>query len=278
MGKGIAREFKELHPDMFAAYKRICDRGALEPGKLWVWPASNHLILCFPTKKHWRNPSRLEWINAGLDKFVAVYKTLGVREISFPRLGCGNGGLDWNDVRPLMERHLSDLPIPVFIHDFTKNIGLPEHLEFVPEKLSHEELNRDDTFASFMSSLQRVVTLSDGSLVELSSKCPFDAAVTSTELVIESKVGKWLFETEELRGIWYRLRQGLVTADDAEWSKIGGGRPLLSILSLLPNVRPVEIQRGNKNSPEIAVELRPDVAGAAAAVTPVQRQVEMPWH
>ena len=70
----------------------------------------------FPTKKHWRKPSKLAYIDNGLKKFVDQYEERGIWEIAFPRLGCGNGGLDWADVAPLMEHHLKPLPIPVYIH------------------------------------------------------------------------------------------------------------------------------------------------------------------
>ena len=276
MGKGIAHEFKHRYPEMFTAYRKVCEKKLLEPGKLWVWPASDHLILNFPTKKHWRNPSRIEWIKSGLEKFVDTYKRLGIREISFPRLGCGNGGLDWMDVRPLMERCLSDLPIPVFIHDFTKDIGLPEHLEFVPRRIE-TTLIKDDTFGTFVESLEQVLELSSGSLVEIGSAAPFSAAIKAGELSITSSNGEWLFESDDLRGVWYRLRKGLVTAADAEWSRGGGGQPLISILSLLPDVRPVEIRRSGAPSTEIAAELKPTVA-RAAAIAHGKQQFELTWH
>lgn len=276
MGKGLAHDFKELYPEMFEGYKKICDKDLLKPGKLWIWPAADHLILNFPTKIHWRNPSKIEWVEQGLAKFVSVYKKLGVREISFPRLGCGNGGLDWNDVRPLMERYLSELPIPVYIHDFTKDIGLPEHLEAVATQLKDNHL-RDDTFDTFFDTLRRVISISDGDLVELGSNCRFDASIDSDELRITSKAGEWKYESDDLLGVWYRLRKGLVTADDADWSGRGGGRPLLSMLSLMPGVRPVEIQRRNTTTAEIAVELRPNAARSANAAAP-RDQIELSWH
>ena len=116
MGKGIAREFKEREPAMFVAYKRICEKKQLAPGKLWLWHGTASLILNFPTKQHWRNRSKLEWIEAGLEEFVRHYRELGIVEISFPQLGCGNGGLQWAEVRPLMEKHLGSLPIQIYIH------------------------------------------------------------------------------------------------------------------------------------------------------------------
>lgn len=73
MGKGVAKEFKERDPEMFRAYKKICDAKLLAPGKLWLWRGRHGLVLNFPTKLHWRNPSRLEWIEAGLQKFVKSY-------------------------------------------------------------------------------------------------------------------------------------------------------------------------------------------------------------
>jgi O-acetyl-ADP-ribose deacetylase (regulator of RNase III) len=116
MGKGLARAFKEREPEMFATYKRICEQKLLAPDKLWLWYGAASLILNFPTKQHWRNPSKLEWIEAGLEEFVRRYQELGIIEISFPQLGCGNGGLRWDDVRPLMEKHLGSLPIQIYIH------------------------------------------------------------------------------------------------------------------------------------------------------------------
>lgn len=88
----------------------------LEPGKLYLWRKSEKWILLFPTKVHWRNPSKLEYIELGLKKFVDNWKKLGINSIAFPRLGCGNDNLNWNDVRPLMEKYLKDLPIDVYIY------------------------------------------------------------------------------------------------------------------------------------------------------------------
>jgi len=73
-------------------------------------------VLNFPTKEHWKAPSKLEWIETGLMKFVAEYETQGISSASFPQLGCGNGGLEWTQVKPLMDHYLRPLPIPIFIH------------------------------------------------------------------------------------------------------------------------------------------------------------------
>jgi O-acetyl-ADP-ribose deacetylase (regulator of RNase III) len=133
MGKGLAASLKKEYPDMFRAYKRICDQHLLEIGKLWLWQGPGQWILNFPTKKHWRHPSKLDYVEDGLKKFVASYEAKGIREIAFPRLGCGNGGLIWDDVRPMMHEYLAPLPIRVYIHDFDVAMPTPEHKEYSPE-------------------------------------------------------------------------------------------------------------------------------------------------
>lgn len=117
MGKGIAKRYKEVYPDMYKQYRQICEENLLQVGRLWLYKTDNKWILNFPTKKHWRNPSKLEYIELGLQKFVETYEEKGITSISFPRLGVGNGGLNWDSqVKPLMEKYLKDLPIDVLIH------------------------------------------------------------------------------------------------------------------------------------------------------------------
>ena len=102
---------------MFAEYKRLCDQRKLGIGSLMLWRGADHWVLNFPTKTTWRLPSRLSYIEEGLKKFTASYEDLGITSISFPPLGCGNGNLEWQEVKPLMERYLRDLSIPIYIHD-----------------------------------------------------------------------------------------------------------------------------------------------------------------
>ena len=118
MGKGLAKKFKQAYPDMFKQYKTLCNTGELDVGKLWLYKAPDKWILNFPTKQHWRQKSKLEYIEAGLKEFVDTYDTLGIQSIAFPMLGCGAGGLDWEDVRPLMENYLGDLPIEITIYQY----------------------------------------------------------------------------------------------------------------------------------------------------------------
>jgi O-acetyl-ADP-ribose deacetylase (regulator of RNase III) len=128
MGKGIAKRFKEIYPEMFTQYQVLCDKKQLDIGKLWLFKTPNKWILNFPTKVHWRNPSKSEYIQAGLIKFVATYATHAITSIAFPRLGCGNGELDWKTiVQPLMTKYLFNLPIDIFIYEHTEEAGIPEH-------------------------------------------------------------------------------------------------------------------------------------------------------
>ena len=129
MGKGIALEYKQRYPEMFQKYKSICEKHMLTTGKLMLYYAPDHWILLFPTKENWRNPSKLEYIENGLMKFVSVYAEKSITSIAFPRLGCGNGELDWNDVRPIMEKYLKPLPIDVYIYLRTIREETPEHRE-----------------------------------------------------------------------------------------------------------------------------------------------------
>ena len=117
MGKGIALDFKRIYPEMFKEYQSYCENGIFHIGKLWLYKTPHKWILNFPTKKHWRNKSKLEYIEAGLKKFADTYDAKGIVSISFPMLGCGNGELDWeSEVQPLMNSLLGKLPIDIYIH------------------------------------------------------------------------------------------------------------------------------------------------------------------
>jgi len=117
MGKGLALEFKTRYPAMFEDYKRRCDRGEVRPGRPYVWEDDSVQVLNFPTKRHWRDDSRLDDIEAGLKYLAANYQDLGISTLALPQLGCGNGGLQWSDVRPLIDKHLAGIPdLEVFVY------------------------------------------------------------------------------------------------------------------------------------------------------------------
>jgi len=122
MGKGIAKKYKELYPEMYQKYRYFCKNNMLETGKLWLYKDETKWILNLPTKNHWRNPSNIEYIELGLKKFVETYEEKGIHSISFPKLETGNDGLDWDsEVKPLFEKYLRPLPIDVFVHIVDKS-------------------------------------------------------------------------------------------------------------------------------------------------------------
>jgi O-acetyl-ADP-ribose deacetylase (regulator of RNase III) len=116
MGKGVALAFKKRYPDMFRDYVKRCDRGEVRLGEPYVYPASDHLIVNFPTKQHWRSVSRLSDIEAGLDYLERHYREWQIKSLAVPPLGCGNGQLEWRVVGPILLQHLKRLDIPVELY------------------------------------------------------------------------------------------------------------------------------------------------------------------
>lgn len=117
MGKGVALQFKERYPAMYEAYQAKCQKGELKLGTLHLFKADDHWILNFPTKGHYRAKSKLADIEAGLIRLRDSYQQLGIVSLALPALGCGYGGLDWQEVRPLIERYLGGLPIPIEVYE-----------------------------------------------------------------------------------------------------------------------------------------------------------------
>jgi O-acetyl-ADP-ribose deacetylase (regulator of RNase III) len=114
MGRGIAAQFKRAFPASFKAYEQACKRGEVQPGRMLIVRTEAERgprwIVNFPTKRHWRNRSRLEDIESGLAALVADVDRLGIRSIAIPPLGCGLGGLAWSEVRPRIERAFAAHP------------------------------------------------------------------------------------------------------------------------------------------------------------------------
>lgn len=117
MGAGIAVYFRYQYPEMFEKYKKYCKDGIFKVGMLQIYKKTKYdWVINFPTKRHWKDPSKIEYIEMGLQKFVETYKEKGIRSVTFPQMGCGNGGLDWEkEVLPLMEKYLNSVDIPIEI-------------------------------------------------------------------------------------------------------------------------------------------------------------------
>jgi O-acetyl-ADP-ribose deacetylase (regulator of RNase III) len=119
MGRGIALEFKFRFPDLFENYNLICKKKLLEPGLLYLWKGSGKWVLNFPTKNNWRLPSKLDYIESGLENFARNYIQYNISSIAFSILGSGAGGLDENLVIELMGKYFEPLEnIEIEIYHF----------------------------------------------------------------------------------------------------------------------------------------------------------------
>ncbi len=124
MGKGIALEFKRRYPAMYADYTHRCASGLVRPGEPYLFAAPTlPWILNFPTKRHWRSPSRLEDIVSGLDYLERHYEAWGITSLACPALGCGAGQLAWRDVGPILYHSLNRLAIGWSCGDTTCRVG-----------------------------------------------------------------------------------------------------------------------------------------------------------
>lgn len=217
MGKGVAKVFKDIYPDMFKIYQRMCESGELQIGRLQLYKSSNKWILNFPTKKDWRHPSKVEYVEAGLKTFVDSYVEMGINSIAFPALGCGNGGLDFEkQVRPLMEKYLSSLPISIFIYPHKHNYGLPEHtnkagmkkwLQSEPHLLPFSEVWKD--LVNTLENQKRFNTLDKNTPFEAKVEYPDVIKIIATNEVHH-------IHKEEIMDFWQQLRSyGFISSKDA---------------------------------------------------------------
>lgn len=265
MGKGIASDFKRLYPDMYQRYRAFCKNGQLEVGQLYLYRSPHKWVLNFPTKEHWRNPSRLEWIEAGLEKFVTTYSARGITSVAFPQLGTGNGGLSWETVRPVMERHLRNLRIPVYIHIRQRTSS------FVPEHLSSEAAAdlRDDlqtargdiSFEQFINDLSAFGVLKSTLLEDPESLPAIDVVVSEGQTLRVSG--------EQMLDFWTTLKlQGAVEVSALHASLHEAGALLEKKLLLLDYIKPMQLGREERpglryappsvQRPFDAIELNPE--------------------
>jgi O-acetyl-ADP-ribose deacetylase (regulator of RNase III) len=122
MGKGIALQFKNIFPNNFKSYSNACKLKEVKVGHLFVTEeesllSGKKIIINFPTKTNWRLPSEYEYIEAGLFELVKLIENKKIKSIAIPPLGSGNGGLDWNKVKPILEKYLSDLECEIYIYE-----------------------------------------------------------------------------------------------------------------------------------------------------------------
>ena len=246
MGKGIAKDFKSIYPDMFNKYQRICEARELDIGNLWLYKTTNKWILNFPTKRHWRQPSHPDYIEKGLRKFVTVYHNHGINSISFPLLGCGNGELDWDtQVQPLMEQYLRELPITVFIHlQNRRDMFTPEHrnirttrewLQGEPESLAFTEVWYD--LCSLLSDSSRFSRLDTGEQFRVEVQRGVDVADESIQIL--GRQNQYI-PAEAFLHLWQQIRQsGFVSGTYFPYGLDVFSGYVIPIMAMLPYVQPV---------------------------------------
>lgn len=256
MGKGIALLFKKAYPDMFKEYQLLCDRGDLKLGEPYHYKdLTGSSVLNFPTKGHWRSSTRLLDIENGLDHFIRNYKEWGIQSIAFAPLGCGNGGLDWKVVGPLMWNKLQTLDIPVEI--------------YAPFGTPNNQLKDD-----FLSSDQQLEFQSKGTRLEAMK--PQWAALVETLYQLECQphakpVGRTIFQK-----ICYVLtKQGLDTGFQFEKNSYGpyADEVKLAISSLANKNWLLEEQKGRMNAMSVGLRYRQDRNKILEKIEPYQKKI-----
>lgn len=121
MGKGIALQFKKAYPENYKSYLKACKNNEISIGNMCVTSGNysstgEKIIINFPTKKDWRNPSEYEYIESGLNSLKEIIKTNKIKSIALPPLGAGNGGLVWEKVKKIIDEKLSDLEIEIYVY------------------------------------------------------------------------------------------------------------------------------------------------------------------
>lgn len=260
MGKGMARDFRQFYPEMYDEYHRLCERGQFQIGQLWLYKTPHKWILNFPTKQHWRDPSKLAYVKAGLQKFVDTYAEKGITSISFPMLGSGLGGLDWDrQVRPLMERTLAPLPINIFIHLY--DTGKPQKVEPQAMQAWLQGEPQIPTFAQFWDDLVGLVsretvfkTLDDQSSFNVALNAE-DGRMTLTgsdkkPVVISESTAADLWHA--IRTAGYCAPQNLPSGLDTQSSMI------VALLTRLDYIRPIKMSHP-KGEQTIGLQVMPSL-------------------
>lgn len=277
MGKGIAKTFKDVYPEMFRQYQQLCEKKQLHTGKLWLYKTDHKWILNFPTKAHWRQPSKPEYVEGGLKTFVSSYAVQGITSIAFPKLGCGNGELDWEAVvQPMMIQYLGNLAIDIFVYDLDGDHARPEHkdieamtawLRSEPRALAFEEMWADlckliglglelDTWDRSAHFKALVVTEpSDGVLLQVTPTSKWQTIATYLKRVVTFKwnlrligPGCIFVPQEALLDLWQNIRAYGFCVPRIMPAGLDVFAPhVLALLSRLDYMKPVELSLHARN-------------------------------
>ena len=268
MGKGIAKDFKTIYPEMFARYQKLCEKGLFNIGQLWLYRTPNKWVLNFPTKEHWKNPSHPSYIEAGLQKFASTYHLHSITSVSFPMLGCGNGALDWEtQVQPLMKKYLGKLPIDVYIHlQDRPDTYTPEHrnireikkwLRGEPESMAFSEV-----WADLIAAL---VADPNSSKVQTGESCLVQIGNDGESITFNLPFSTLTVHEAQVLELWQQLRAAGFLGSEyfpagldtyAEW--------IIPLMARLPYIQKVEMtDHYNQTEPfGIGLRIMPSLAGS----------------
>lgn len=248
MGKGLAYEFRRLYPQMYERYVALCAEERFQVGQLWLYKTPHKWVLNFPTKAHWRDPSRMEYLEAGLQKFVDTYAEQGLTSVSFPMLGAGLGGLDWETmVRPVMERYLGELPLDVFIHLYEPENRFAHEPRFEALRDWLHGLPQIPAFTDFRADLAAVVHRQIP-LHTLDDDAPFTAAFDDFEerITIYDERGAALavLSDSTLADVWHFVHTGGYCLPQNLPAGLDNYAPyIVALLAQLDYIHPVYISR-----------------------------------
>jgi len=146
MGKGVALQFKKYSTENFKEYKKLCDAKKLAPGNMFIFDLGNDLLnpkkprylINFPTKNHWREKSKFSYIEEGLDDFIVQIQEHEITSVAMPALGCGNGGLPWDDVQKIIHDKLADIDDIDFIVIPPRDAVIPPEYAGPTHKMTYE--------------------------------------------------------------------------------------------------------------------------------------------
>ncbi|MBE7706211.1 MAG: Appr-1-p processing protein [Cyanobacteria bacterium SIG30] len=162
MGAGLALEFALRYPKMFEDYKLKCLSSEIKTGFVSYFNNEDVTIINFPTKDSFKFPSHIKWVEKGLQNFVETYKIHNFKSVAFPKLGCSNGGLDWDVVKNVMEKYLSDLSIDIYIC-----LDIKDYAEGI------EKTMLDNFNGSSDDELLNVLKLNKNQIMSLNEKKPY---------------------------------------------------------------------------------------------------------
>ncbi len=123
-GQGLAHALRENMPAMYKDFRHFCHTQHPKAGGLWSWGGAegSRMVALFTQDgayEHGAKPGKASTanVNHALKALAKEVRDEKWSSIALPRLATGVGGLDWSEVKPLIEHHLADLGIPVIVYE-----------------------------------------------------------------------------------------------------------------------------------------------------------------